>query len=177
MDITTDDEGRVIKKEDRIKRLGDAYAYLMTPEANEKYDWVFVDSLSELSQAMMDQLNTEFPDRKDSLVMYGENSKRMRSLVKSFRDLPNYNVVFTALSDIDKDENGARFTTVQMVGSISKQLPAFFDEVFYLYANEDGERALLTTGDSKVIAKDRSGKLDRIEKPNLAMVASKIKGE
>jgi phage nucleotide-binding protein len=177
IDITQDNDGKPILKEKRIQRLVEAYQYLLTDECKKKYQWIFIDSLTEISQAMIDSLNVEFPERKDSLVLYGENSKRMNSLIKSFRDIPFYNVVFTALPEIDKDENGFRFTTVQMVGSIAKKLPAFFDEVFYLFINDEAERLLLCEKSDKVIAKDRSGKLDRLEKPNLAQIARKIKGE
>jgi phage nucleotide-binding protein len=182
IDITQDDEGRVIPKEKRIARLGEAYQYLLTEECRNKYKWVFIDSLTEISQNLMEQLYLEFPDRKDSLVMYGENGKRMRSLIKSFRDIPYYNVVMTALSSVDKDENNVRIIGVSMVGNISEKVPAFFDEVFYLATIQNQEtgnvdRVLVTGKSDRVMAKDRSGKLDKIEKPSLAHIASKIKGE
>jgi phage nucleotide-binding protein len=179
IDITTDDDGNAVAKTDRIKRLGEVFTFLATGEAKSKYDWVFIDSLTELSDALIDQLNAEYPDKKDSLVMYGENSKRMKALVKSFRDMPHYNVVFTALPAVDKDQDGVRFTTIQMVGKIAEKLPAMFDEVFYLHVDSDGQRGLVTStpSDSKMPAKDRSGKLEKLEKADLAYIASKIKGE
>ena len=90
-------------------------------KCKNKYKWIFIDSLTEISQNLMEQLYLEFPERKDSLVMYGENGKRMRSLIKSFRDIPYYNVVMTALSAVDKDENNVRITGVSMVGNISEK--------------------------------------------------------
>ena len=181
LDITLDDNGKVVPKEKRIARLGEAYQYLNSEECRSKYKWVFIDSLTEISQNLMEQLYLEFPERKDSLVMYGENGKRMRSLIKSFRDLPYYNVVMTALSSVDKDENNVRITGVSMVGNISEKVPAFFDEVFYLATipnQETGsiERLLITGKSDRLVAKDRSGKLEKTEKPSLAHIASKIKG-
>jgi len=176
IDITTDDNGEIIPKEKRIARLGEAYQYLLTDEAKKKYKWVFIDSLSEISENLLEQLNAEFPERKDSLVMYGENSKRMRSLIKSFRDLPFYSVVFTALSTIDKDENAMRYTNVNVVGKIADKLPAYFDEVFYLHVDkETGNRILVTEKSDKLVAKDRSGKLDKTEPADLSLIAAKIK--
>lgn len=179
IDITLDDDENLIPKEERIKRLGKVYEYLLTDECKKKYKWIFIDSLSEISQNMMEALNVEFPERKDSLVMYGENAKRMRSLVKSFRDLPCYNVVFTALQSTDKDDTNKRYTGISVVGKISEQLPAFFDEVFYMNAIEDKEtntvkRFLVTSKTDGLVAKDRSGKLERINPADLGLIASKI---
>jgi hypothetical protein len=180
LDITQDNEGNLIPKEKRIARLGEAFQYLNTEEAKDKYKWVFIDSLTEISQNLMEQLYLEFPDRKDSLVMYGENGKRMRSLIKSFRDLPHYNVVMTALDHVDKDENNMRITGVSMVGSMSDKVPAFFDLVFFLATIADQEtgeirRKLVTGKSDRLVAKDRSGRLDKLEEPSLAVIAAKIR--
>lgn len=174
IDVSQDDAGNIIPKEKRIARLGEAYQYLLTDEAKKKYKWIFIDSLTELSQNMVEQLNVEFPERKDSLVMYGENAKRMRSLVKSFRDMPFYNVVFTALSTVDKDENGTRFTNIDLIGSFANKLPGFLDEVFYLHVDKDGNRSLLTQRTDRVVSKDRSGRLDKFEPADLNLISEKI---
>lgn len=178
IDLSLDDNGNVIPKEKRIARLGEVYQYLTSDACRKKYKWIFIDSLTEINQNLLEQLNLEFPERKDSLPMYGELAKRMRSLVKTFRDLPYYNVVFTALSETDKDENGQRFIGISLVGSFSTKIAAFFDEVLYLHADRDADgntkRILVTEKSDKLMAKDRSGKLNKFEEPNLALIASKI---
>lgn len=175
INIAKDNHGNLIPEEKRIARLGEVYAYLLTDECKAKYKWIYIDSLSEISQNLVKQLNLEFPDRKDSLVLYGENSKRMRSLVKSFRDIPFYNIVFTALASAEKDENNQRYLGISMIGKIGSELPAMFDEVLYLYKNDD-ERMLITSKSEKLIAKDRSGKLNKQEPANLQVVINKIRG-
>ena len=175
IDISQDDNGNVIPKEKRIARLGEVYQFLLSDEAKKKYRWIFIDSLTEISQNLVECLQAEFPDRKDSLVLYGENSKRLRSLVKSFRDLPHYNVVMTALSVIDKDEAGMRFTTIDLVGNFASKLPGFFDEVFFMGVDKDGKRFLVTETSERMVAKDRSGKLERLEVPDLSVIAKKIR--
>lgn len=182
IDITTDDAGNLLPKESRIARLGEAYKYLLTDTAREKYRWVFIDSLTEISQNLVEQLQQEFPERKDSLVLYGENAKRLRALIKSFRDLPGYNVIFTALSATEKDENNRRFTGVSVVGSMADKMPAFFDEVLYLHAEKDEEtgatkRVLVTEKSDRLMAKDRSGLLSKFEPANIKQIVNKIKGE
>lgn len=179
LDITTDDDGKLIPAALRFSQMQKAYQYLLTEEAKQKYKWIFIDSLTEVSQNLIESLLPEFPDRKDALVMYGENFKRMRNMIKAFRDIPHYNIVFTALAEEEKDQNGKRYHGVSMIGKMSSQLPSFLDEVFYLHTFSDDDnvlkRRLVTQPTDKAVAKDRSGKLDKFEEANLKIIATKIK--
>ena len=171
IDITVDDTGNLIEdKKARLQRLAEVYSFLTK---DKKYELVFIDSLSELSQTMVEALQKEMPDRKDGLVLWGENLKRMRSLIKAFRDLKKH-VVMTCLSDIDKDDTGKRFLTIDMAGKISKEAPAMFDLVAFLKVDAEGKRALITQPNENTIAKDRSGLLEQIEVADLSVLMSKI---
>jgi energy-coupling factor transporter ATP-binding protein EcfA2 len=178
VDITKDENGNLLPKEDRLKALKEVYQYLQTDEARSLYKWIFVDSITEISQNMVEALQKEYPDRKDTIVLYGENSKRMRTIIKGFRDLPHYNIVFTALSEDDKDEFGRRTKEISMIGKMSQQIAGYLDEVFFLSVDEDDEgnlvRTLITQPTKSITAKDRSGKLDRLEDPNLTKIYNKI---
>ena len=178
IDISTDDIGNIMPKERRVDRLAQCYSYLLTEEARKKYKWIFLDSLTEISQCLYDKLKQEYPDRSDTLKLYGDMAERMRSIIKSFRDLPGYNVVVTALDSIDKDESGRRFITVDLIVKISNQVTQFFDEVFYLAVVEDNgviTRSLITGKTEKLNCKDRSGKLAFKEPADLNVVVNKIK--
>jgi energy-coupling factor transporter ATP-binding protein EcfA2 len=179
-DITVEDDGSIVPSTKRFSQMQTVYTYLTSEEAKAKYKWIFIDSLTEISQNLIESLSVDFPDRKDALVMYGENFKKMRNMIKAFRDLPYYNVVFTAISEEDKDQNGKRFHNISMIGKMGSQLPAYLDEVFYLHTYQDEEnvskRVLVTKGSDKAIAKDRSGKLNQFEEPNLQLIANKIRG-
>lgn len=181
IDLTKDDSGKLLPKEKRIDRLIESYKYLQTEEAQKKYKWVFIDSLTEINQNLLEKLQAEYTERKDSLVLFGELSKGMRGIVKSFRDLPSYNVVFTALSEIEKDENSQRYTTISLVGKFASQLPAFFDAVLFLHAARDEEgnikRVLVTEKSEKLVAKDRSAALSKFESPDLSIIANKIRNK
>lgn len=180
LDITTDDQGKLLPKEARFARLKEAFAFLTTDAARTKYKWVVIDSLTEIGQNLVEHLQQKYPNAKDALVMWGEYSKDIRSLIKAFRDLPYYHVVFTALSDKEKDENGQFFTGIALNGKISQALPGFFDEVFYLQVLKDHEgktsRRLLTQATDTIVAKDRSGALNPYEEPNLKTITNKITG-
>jgi hypothetical protein len=60
-------------------------------------------------------------------------------------------------------------------------LPYFFDEVLALRVEKDSEnntqRALMCDSDGLWLAKDRSGKLDAWEAPDLGAVIAKIGGK
>lgn len=176
VDGTKDDAGVTIAKELRIKRLMEIYTYILSAEARKKYDTIYIDSLTEISQCMFDMLRKEYPDRKDNLVLYGELGQKMRDLIKAFRDVPDYHVVFTCLSKIEKDESGKRYVGFDLIGSIADKLPQFFDEVFYLQVAQDGGRELLCNNTTSIVTKDRSGKLSSMEAADLGAVFNKILG-
>jgi hypothetical protein len=181
IDATTDDAGNLLPKGDRINRLKEVYQFLLTEDARAKYKWIAIDSLTELAQNIIEDLHTKFTDRKDGFVMWGEYAKEIKGIIKAFRDLPYYSVIFTALATEDKDESARRYYKINVQGKISEELPAYFDEVFYLFVkdNDDGTstRKLLCKAHAAVpFAKDRSGKLSEFEEPNLTTIAHKIKG-
>ena len=181
VDITTDDNGAILPKERRIERLAEVYKFLLREDTRKKYSWIFIDSLTEIGQNLVEQLQQEYPDRSDSLKLWGDYATKMRGLIKSFRDLPYYNVVFTALTTIDKDDVGNRYRGVDLQGRISDQLPAYFDEVFFLFVKTDEEggekRVLLCHKTNQFKTKDRSGKLNKYEPADLSVIIKKIRSK
>ena len=177
IDISRDENGKPIDMKDRT-------AYLMTKvfpflkEGKHDFDTVFLDSVTEVNATVMGYLNNKYPDAKDNLKKYGENSEIMRRIVKEFRDL-KFNVVLVALSSIEKDDVGRRFTTADVVGKIGQELPAMFDEVLNLqvYTDEAGniQRRIQCQPSEFIICKDRSGKLDMFEPNDLGQIFRKIK--
>ena len=174
IDMTQDDAGNLLPMADRIKRIKEAYQFLQTDEAKAKYQTVFIDSLTEIGQAVHASVALEFPDRKDALVLWGTYGSKMRDLIKAFRDLPGYNVVFACLSKIEKDDAGKRFAAFDCQGGIAEKIPGFMDLVMYLRINEEGNRELLCQPTEAIPAKDRSGKLNKIEPANLGSIFNKI---
>ena len=159
----------------------EAYSFLRgRPEGIES---VAIDSLSEIAEVWLSNItktgNNGQP-LKDKRQAYGEMANQMIDLVRAFRDLP-LNVYMTATQERAQDEDtGYMLYTPSLPGKqLPGKLPYLFDEVFCLltHKNEDGsvQRALLTSGDMKYTAKDRSGKLSAYEPPDLSAVINKIK--
>ncbi len=164
------------------EQMREAYMWLNSDQkARETYTWVMIDSLTEIADQCEKAAKQKHPDSSDSFKMWGDYSETITDRVKEFRDLPHYNVIFTCLPSVDKDENNRRFIGPDIVGKkIKQRLPSYFDEVFYLreFSGEDGKtyRAIQTVKWEQYPGKDRSGKLAPMEEPNLLKIARKILG-
>lgn len=181
IDISTDDEGKVIPEEKRIDRLKDVYKFLLTKEAQDKYKWIFIDSITEINENLIASLHKKYPEKKDILKLFGDNAKVMKEIIKSYRDIPFYNVVFTCLVTNDQNDDGQVMKKPMLSGKIKDSVAAFFDEVFLLFTIPDKDdakadrRKLLTGAHNNVhFTKDRSGRLNLAEDPDLQKIADKI---
>ena len=161
-----------------MAELREAYVYVTSEEGNP-YDSIALDSISEIAEVV---LSTAKKVAKDPRQAYGELADQMGDLIRAFRDLPGKNVYFTAKMEKTQDEMGRILYSPSMPGNKTGQaLPYFFDEVMALRVekNAEGEnvRALMCDTDGLWQAKDRSGKLDRWEAPDLGAIIKKIGGQ
>lgn len=180
IDISEADDGTPLTDPAaRIARLSEIFKWLHAgcPDAKGKatgaYRNICLDSLTEISQLLVQKLNRDFPDRKDSFPMWGEYTKIMLSIVKNFRDL-KYNVFMSVLAEADKDETGKRFMGMDVAGSMSRKLGQYFDLVLYVHVDAEGQRAFLTRSTDTIQCKDRSGKLEPKEPADLGALVVKI---
>ena len=150
-----------------------------TAEMKDRYSWVFIDSLTEISQRCDSVMREKYPDSSKTFRRWDDYSDTMIRIIKGFRDLHDYSVIFTCLETIDKDDVSRRYAAPDVVGrGLKEKLPSFFDLVLYMRLVQDdtgGEhRVLYTQPVNEYPAKDRSGKLNTVEKPNLLEIRAKI---
>ena len=112
------------------------------------------------------------------LFRSGEMIAKVTETIRLFRDLPLH-VVMTAKQDRIEDENNRLIYVPSAPGKkLAASMPYLFDLVMALRVVPDEEgnltRWLQTDADSKFEAKDRSGRLDLWEAPNLADIKNKI---
>ena len=158
--------------------LMEAYTWLTKSEESKQFESVALDSISEIGEVVLAE---ELKRNKDGRAAYGELNTVMASMIRAFRDLPNKHVYFTAKCDKSQDETGRMLYAPSMPGkSLSMQIPYFFDLLLALRVEKDAEglaqRALMCDSDGIWQAKDRSGKLDGWEAPDLGAIIAKIGG-
>lgn len=161
-----------------MEDLKEAYHWLESDEGKE-FKSICLDSISEIAEVV---LNTERKLTKDPRQAYGAMQEQMSDLIRAFRDIPGRNVYFTAKAEKSQDEQGRILYAPSMPGNkTGQQLPYFFDLVLALRVEKDAEgvtqRALMCDSDGLWQAKDRSGKLDDWESPDLGEIIKKIGGE
>lgn len=162
-----------VKEIHQMDDLREVYEFLRN---DTKYDWVCLDSISEVAEVC---LSDEKSKTKDPRKAYGELAELMMKLVRSFRDLPK-NVYMSAKQSKVKDDitGGLYFGPSAPGQQLGNALPYLFDEILALHNWKDADgkmqSALQTSRDAQYEAKDRSGKLALAEPPNLAHIYKKI---
>lgn len=144
------------------------------------YRWIFIDSLTEIAARCAEAMQQKYPGKNDTFKMWGEYNSCMTDIIKAFRDLSDYNVIFTCLESVDKDEFNARYLAPDISGSgLKNRLTSYFDEVLHMEKKkvDDGSmQTVFSTASPVGLAKDRSGKLAAYEQPNLLYIQHKILG-
>lgn len=143
-------------------------------------DTICVDSPSDMAQVL---LNSYLKEAKDPRQAYGKMASDIVDMMKWLRDNVNKQVYCVAHVGKTKDD----FTGLikyapafpgQQLGSTS---PYIFDEVFAMRMGQDqvtkeNYRYIQTQPDVQYVAKDRSGRLDPIEYPDLTVIIEKCLG-
>ena len=159
-----------------MEDLRDAFCFLNSKEGSQ-YEWICLDSISEMAEVC---LSIEKSKEKNPIRAYMTTQDTITGLVRAFRDMPGRNVVITAKLDRSQDqETGAMLYAPSCPGNkLAQQLPYLFDIVLALRTQTDDEgklrRFVQTQTDQQWSAKDRSGKLDMFESPDLMELYNKI---
>jgi len=158
--------------------LMEAYRWVTESDEAKHFESIALDSISEIAEVV---LNHEKKIAKDPRQAYGAMQEQMSDIIRAFRDIPNKHVYFTAKCEKATDETGRILYAPSMPGNkTGQQLPYFFDMVLALRVEKDQEgnaqRALMCDSDGIWQAKDRSGKLDTWEAPDLGAIIRKIGG-
>jgi phage nucleotide-binding protein len=161
-----------------MTELREAYKWASESDEAKQFETVALDSISEIAEVV---LNAEKKIAKDPRQAYGALQEQMTDIIRAFRDLQGKNVYFSAKCEKATDESGRILYSPSMPGAkLGQQLPYFVDEVLALRVEKDQEgvprRALMCESDGLWQAKDRSGKLDAWEAPDLGAIIKKIGG-
>lgn len=157
--------------------IDDAFRFVTESPEAQQFESIALDSITEIAEQC---LSYERNRVKDPRQAYGELGSRMATVIRSFRDLIGKHVYFSAKGGFMKDRNGVSLWGPSMPGNTLKEgLPYFFDEVICADVGENPETQkpyhyLQCRPTIGIEAKDRSGKLEMIEYPDLGNIINKI---
>jgi len=160
-----------------VDQLNEVYQWALGSAEARQFATLYVDSISEIGEVVLANAKKQVKDPRQA---YGELIEKMMMTIKAYRDLPGKNVVMAAKQEPIKDElTGIVQHGPSMPGSkLGPQLPYLFDEVFRLGVGKTPQgaeyRFLQTQPDLQYDAKDRSGALDPVERPDLTYIFNKI---
>lgn len=162
-----------------IQDVWDAYTWCAANAANHNIKTICLDSISEIVEKV---LETEKKKNRDPRAAFGEMATEAIKLVKMFRDLSGFHVLVTAKETtvVDPITNVTRAQPTAPGQQVGPALPYLFDEVFHAATGKDTQgktyHYLRTHASFDAEAKDRSGKLDEVEWPNIEHLIGKIIG-
>lgn len=135
-----------------------------------------LDSASDIAERC---LQHKLATNKDPRKGYGEMAQEVLNEVRMWRDFPQRHVLFIMKQGRIRDEvTGGMFNGPLMPGQqLDQHMPYMFDECFQLVTiNNNGniQSALRTQRDNMNEAKDRSGRLDMWEPPDITHIINKI---
>lgn len=152
-----------------------------------KYDTYFIDSLSVASRWSF-QWALQQPDafnakgERDTRGAYGLHGRELTAFVSQIQRARSKNVIFVCIINQKEDEFKRDYWALQMDGQLAAAaIPGVVDEILTMAIIDDPEgdfRALVSDINNEwgYPAKDRSGRLEALEPPDLSAVLEKIKG-
>lgn len=159
-------------------------------QGNTNVKTVVVDNISETAFQNMKHImgvrKGGDPMATPEFKEFNLGTSHMLELVRTLRDLPNINVLFTAWHRVDTDDQTKMMRIrPHLSPSLADVVPGLVDEVFYYYMKEEDVngvktdvRTLLTSSVPSAIAKDRSGKLPkRMRNPDMKTIYYTITGK
>ena len=108
------------------------FKWLTMPEflPAQGYKWIAIDSLTEMSDRLLESLEQEMDGDKNGFKVWGEYDSQMTGTLKIIRDLPVH-VFMTCLAKEEADANGVTQFWPHIKGKgVAKRIPAIFDHVF-----------------------------------------------
>ena len=152
------------------------------------YQILFVDSLTaaaRLSFAAAEQAPEATSDRgrKDLRAIYGLHARSMLGWLNQLQHARERTVIFVAVLERNVDDFNIASWQVQIEGGkTGRELPAIVDEIITMTWVDFGDRkpvrAFVCTNPNSwgYPAKDRSGRLEQLEPPNLGALIEKLAG-
>ena len=152
----------------------------------QRYDTLFVDSITVAGRLCFQwclqqpESRSERSGKLDTRAAYGMHGREMMSWLTHLQHIREKNVIFVGILDEITDDYGRKQYALQIEGSkTGRELPGIVDEVITMaiLSGDHGQyRAFVCQplNEWGYPAKDRSGRLDVLEEPNLGKLMDKM---
>lgn len=170
-----------------IKRIDEFFEWFFKSSEVNNFDTLAIDSGSQVAEIVLTDMLAKY---KDGRQVYGELSKKVCTWFNDLFFFPNKHII--VICKEGKEEKGTNMTNVngnvqveQLTllrpyfpgNDLNIKIPHQYDEIFHIdHRQVPGVGlvpAILTKGTDKIYARDRSGKLDAIERPDWGHIIKK----
>lgn len=165
-----------------IEKYGD-------PSALDKYDTIFIDSITVAGRLCFQWCKGQpaafnQQGKEDTRGAYGLHGQEMIAWLTHLQHTRDKNIWFVGILDEKLDDFNRKVFSPQIEGSkTGNELPGIFDQVITMAEIQASDGSSYRAFVNHHInpygfdAKDRSGRLELLEKPHLGELMEKIKGE
>jgi hypothetical protein len=154
--------------------IDEFFEWFLKSNESAQFQTLFVDSVSQLAELY---LETELKLNKDGRQAYGKANARTYDQINKLYFLPNKNIVLIA-KQCTIDEGGVQKRKPYFPGiELNVKIPHMYDEILHLgihvIPKYGQQKALRCRETFDVVARDRSGKLNEFEPPDLNSLFAK----
>ena len=159
-------------------KIDEFFEWFFKSNESKAYDTLVIDSISQLAELILTQ---ELARCKDGRKAYGEMSRRVMAIVNDLYFYPQKHIYLIAKQCISEEEGIPTKKPFFPGQDLPVKIPHLFDEVLHIgLQNVPGlpkpVNAIRCNPTYGVLARDRSGKLNEIEPPDLNALFSKCLG-
>ena len=167
-----DDAGHPIKADfvniEKFEDLEELTRFLIG--SKHEYKCFGIDSGTEIQQVCMDYILRKENRDKPQLQDWGTLNNKMVRMIRYFRDLPEINMIMTALAENEKQDDMSVMIKPFFQGKLQQTIAGYFDIVAYSAVktvnagqeNEETKHMIACKSVEKLLTKDRSGLLPRV---------------
>ena len=158
-----------------VKDINEFFAWLAASNDAKQFDTVIVDSISEMSEIFLKDAEA---NNKHGLKAYGEMNEAVYKICWDLFHLKNKHVVLIGKEQIVETGGVSKKRAYFPGKELNIKIPHLYDEILQLCkADIPGmvgpQSAFRTIENFEAHARDRSGRLNELEPPNLANLIAK----
>lgn len=145
-----------------LQELKDLYKWLK--EEKPDYQTIVIDSLSEISKIIKDNL-TNCGNKQMVLRDRWMFSEEMMQTVRQIVNLPYHVICIVHSKEVLDDAGAIEFYDLAIETKAKNEITRYFDIIWFSFINKEGEYKISIKGSSKTHAGDRSNTIDKDSTP------------